>query len=240
MPTLIFLESVTSTNSYLADIADETPPFTLVVSDNQIAGRGRLGRQWQTPYQKGLAFSLLVPPANMSASAFPSQGIVPLMAGACLLEALRAEGVDDAELKWPNDILVRGKKLAGVLCQAHPNGSIIVGIGMNILSVGDCGLPEAISLEECSLSDDAQAVGVMAELVTAIEVWAQSDVSRVLDFVRSRLATIGKKVEVTELDGSSWTGQATGLSSEGHLQVTRNRDGAAVSVVASDIRHLYQ
>ena len=123
---------------------------TIVLAESQRAGRGRDGRAWQSPPGLGLYFSAVVRPPLPLALVPP----MTLAIGVALCDAIRTTGAD-AELKWPNDILVRGKKLAGVLVEAQSQGTrleaVIVGIGVNISGA----LPDAIATTAITLDEAA-------------------------------------------------------------------------------------
>lgn len=158
LPQVQWLDASPSTNTALRELvaaqmsvegAAALPHGTLIATANQTAGRGRLGRGWETPPGTALAASLLVrPPAH-----FATDGLgvswLPLLAGSALVRTLQPlfQG-DDREpqrvgVKWPNDVHVRdeddaiagrpGAKLCGILCEMLPTGEVIVGFGVNLL-----------------------------------------------------------------------------------------------------------
>ena len=143
---------------------------TIVIAESQRAGRGRDGRAWQSPPGLGLYLSAVVRPPLPLALVPP----MTLAIGVALCDAIRTTGAD-AELKWPNDILVRGKKLAGVLVEAQSQGSrleaVIVGIGVNIRGA----LPDAVATTAITL-DEAAGTTVdrdkfLATLLEHVEHW---------------------------------------------------------------------
>jgi BirA family transcriptional regulator, biotin operon repressor / biotin---[acetyl-CoA-carboxylase] ligase len=122
------LPEVGSTNDWLKGRAREgAPEWSVVVADRQSAGRGRLGHTWSSP-PGNLFLSVLVRPR------FPALTLIPLAAGLAVAEALPTLA---ARLKWPNDVLVGGRKLAGVLAEAISGAggveSVVVGIGVNVM-----------------------------------------------------------------------------------------------------------
>ncbi len=131
-----YFEQIDSTNSEAARwVADGAPDLALVVADEQTAGRGRLGRKWFTPPGAALAFSLVL---RQSAMTGDSESLTRLTAlgAVAVCQALREGYALPAEIKWPNDVLVQRKKLAGMLVEAAWLGnqlqSAILGIGINI------------------------------------------------------------------------------------------------------------
>jgi BirA family biotin operon repressor/biotin-[acetyl-CoA-carboxylase] ligase len=119
-----FVESCTSTQLLLGD---DDPEGATVVTDHQTAGRGRLGRVWEDVPAHGLLFSVLLQPDAPT----PIWPELSLIAGEAVAAALRAETGIDATLRHPNDVVVAGRKLVGVLPEASP-GRVVLGIGVNV------------------------------------------------------------------------------------------------------------
>ena len=115
----------------------------VLVAETQTAGRGRLGRSWSSPPRAALACSVLLRPAAVPPAA---RGWLPLLTGIAVAAALRAEAGVPAGLKWPNDVLVADRKIAGILAEAHDD-AIVVGIGLNVtLTAAELPAPSATSL----------------------------------------------------------------------------------------------
>ncbi|MFN2194988.1 MAG: biotin--[acetyl-CoA-carboxylase] ligase, partial [Anaerolineales bacterium] len=145
IPEIRYFPTVGSTNDLAAEWAARgAPEFSLVVADEQTAGRGRAGRQWHTPPGAALAFSLVLRPQDQ-----PNLDIPRLTALGSL--AVCTALIDDyalpAQIKWPNDVLVNGKKLCGVLVEAAwQAGSIkyaVLGTGVNVAAAA---VPQGVSL----------------------------------------------------------------------------------------------
>ena len=227
-----------STNDVLK--SDPLADYSAVLTDHQTAGRGRIGRTWVSAPGHGLAFSILVPGTSPS-----QQSWLPLVAGASVVGAARALGGMNAELKWPNDVLVEERKLAGILCEVRPDGRVIVGIGVNVdYSTGGLPSEEATSLAEFGevspQSIDALLATVVSSLREFVETPAHGALTLAKGSVEDVLATIGREVSVHDLDGTVWSGVAHGLTDEGHLVVQERVTGDERIVVASDVRHLRQ
>jgi BirA family transcriptional regulator, biotin operon repressor / biotin---[acetyl-CoA-carboxylase] ligase len=115
----------------------------VLVAETQTAGRGRLGRSWSSPPRAALACSVLLRPAGVPPAA---RAWLPLLTGIAVAAALRAEAGVPAGLKWPNDVLVADRKIAGILAEAHGD-AIVVGIGLNVtLTAAELPVPGATSL----------------------------------------------------------------------------------------------
>ena len=228
------MERTESTNSWMAT-RESWPAFSVVLTEEQTAGRGRLGRTWVSRPGESLALSIMVPPLPHG----PGLTWVPLLAGACLVEALRSAGLPQAGLKWPNDVLVEGKKLAGVLCEVHHTGGVIVGVGLNRRFVGEPPSENAVALAEFMDASDAVIDVILAgflNLLRTSQTWEQSDAHT---FVSDKLLSVNRAVDVVPVAGESWRGVARGVDGEGRL-IVRNAHGVDVEIVAADVHHLYQ
>lgn len=158
-PYCVVLRAVTSTLDVVHEAAaDGAPTGSLVLAEEQVRGRGRRGGVWHSPPGTGIWMAYLLRPATPMES-----GVVALRVGLAIAEALHALGID-AGLKWPNDVLVDGRKVSGVLCEGRWTGSrlawIGVGIGINVRGP----LPEAIAREAVALDARRPGVGRLAVL----------------------------------------------------------------------------
>jgi BirA family transcriptional regulator, biotin operon repressor / biotin---[acetyl-CoA-carboxylase] ligase len=238
-PLLEVLPTADSTNRVVSARDTVSDECVVVLTSHQTAGRGRLGRQWQSRPGESLALSVLFP--QLSPSHLPW---FPLVTGACLVRALRLAGVTQAQMKWPNDVLVEGGKLAGILCESLPSGRVVAGIGLNIEFPGDDELvPGSVALSAFAGVTHALVDSIVCETLVHLRLWsesaphdAESEARALVDPV---LATLGQQVSIHEMDGEVWSGAAEGLSPQGHLLVTTPAGEARV-VVASDVRHLRQ
>jgi BirA family transcriptional regulator, biotin operon repressor / biotin---[acetyl-CoA-carboxylase] ligase len=166
-----FVESCASTQRLLAD---DAPEGATVATDHQTAGRGRLGRVWEDAPGRALLLSVLLrPPAPM-----PLWPQLSLVAGEAIATALRAETGVDATLRHPNDVVVGGRKLVGVLAEAG-SGRVVLGIGVNVNQSAD-ELPSETAKPPTSLRlelgrEVARApllVAILRELELGYETWA--------------------------------------------------------------------
>ena len=229
---LHYLKQTESTNSVMAT-QDSWPPFSLVLAGHQTAGRGRLGREWVSRPGESMAFSVMVPGRGSGLS------WIPLVAGACLVEAVRSVGVAEVGLKWPNDVLVGGKKLAGVLCEVHRGGGVIVGVGLNRSFVAQPPSENAVALADFIDVCDGLVDAVLAQFVVLLRSFHTAGHVDPHDFVTERLLTVGHSVEVVPVLGKSFRGIAQGVDGQGRL-IIRNAAGVDIEVVAADVHHLYQ
>ncbi|MWV59600.1 biotin--[acetyl-CoA-carboxylase] ligase [Rathayibacter sp. VKM Ac-2754] len=245
-PRLLPLESAGSTNDELRERATADPAawphLSVVVTDDQRAGRGRLGRVWQAPPGRTLAASTLVDAAALSAVAL---GWLPLLAGTALARAL-APLVDVAvSVKWPNDVLLDGRKVAGILAERLPDGRVIVGTGVNLLlDAEELPVPTATSLALVGArTTDADAVlsafltefeALLAPLLSLGDAEAAGSAAA----VRASCGTLGAAVRVELPDGSTAEGTAVDLDADGRLVVEQG--GERRSFSAGDVTHLRQ
>lgn len=238
VPELRAAESSPSTNSeLLARAADpHVPSFATLLTLDQTAGRGRLDRIWVAPAGTALALSVLV----RGALAHPLASWLPLLAGLCLTEALDDIAPGRVGIKWPNDLLIDGRKVCGILVEVAPNGDAVVGSGLNLTQTREQ-LPVAtatsLTLEGVHLAD-AQLDGLVAGYLSRLrsEWETPGPASRLRDRVVARCATIGSPVEVVLADDRVLAGVATGLDAEGRLDV-RTEAGEQVTVAVGDVTH---
>ena len=216
------LASTASTNAVVADRARQGEAHGLVVvAEQQTAGRGRLDRTWTSPPRAGLTFSVLVRPSG------PAHW-VPLLAGAGIATALREHTGVDAVLKWPNDVLVGSKKVAGLLAEAV-DGAVVLGVGLNVTTGADeLPVPEATSLllEHATTTDrDTVLRAVLRGLTAALGDDARSSYLELC-------STLGREVRLELPGGEVVTGTAERLDDDGRLVV------GGVAYAAGDVVHL--
>lgn len=217
--------SVGSTNDVARGLAAEgAPSGTLVTSEEQTAGRGRQGRPWQTPAGAALAWSLVLrEPVEVP-------GTLPLQAGVGVCAAVESLGVARAEVKWPNDVWIDGRKCAGILVEARPqDGWAVIGIGLN-LSIPEEGFPEGLRARATSVGNGATVRTATEALNREIGSRLASNVERTLDELGSRDALRGRRISWGS--GSS-RGTAAGIDSSGNLLV--ETAGGQVSLNAGEV-----
>jgi BirA family biotin operon repressor/biotin-[acetyl-CoA-carboxylase] ligase len=228
-----------STNAdLLAEAAAGASGGRVLVAEAQTAGRGRLERQWVSPPRGSLTFSVLLRPADLPPA---RRAWIPLLAGIAVASALRRSAAVDALLKWPNDVLVGGAKLAGVLAETRRD-AVVVGVGINVsLRRQDLPVPGATSLllENAAEMDRERVLGaVLRELEHRYMAWAGADpdVSGLRAEYLQRCATVGRQVRVELPGGRALTGIAADIDAGGRL-VVRTSSGLT-SVSAGDVVHV--
>ena len=235
-----YFDSIGSTNNEaLAWATGGAKDLSLVIADEQTAGRGRLDRKWFTPKGTALAVSLIL---RLTPAEKPYLTRVVGLAALAVADALRTRGLN-AQIKWPNDVLLNGRKLTGILVESVWSGEdvdcVVVGIGMNVLKEAvpsaDLLLFPATSLEEV-LGPTIQREIVLHDIlagIIALRPHLGSDA-----FIASWekvLAFRGEQVQVEQGDGAMLTGKLLGLEPDGSLKLS-DETGNSITVRFGDVR----
>lgn len=229
---LRWFASIDSTNRYLlGEAARGAPEGVVAVADEQTAGRGRLGRSWIARPGASLLVSVLLRPRLPAGRIH----LVTLAAGVAAVDAVRALAGVPAALKWPNDVVVDDRKLAGILAEASGD-AVVVGMGLNVRWDEFPGELRDIATA-CNLCGTRPV-----SRVELLDAWLAGydarlrDLDRVVAAATERSATLGRRVRV-ELAHETVEGLASRLTRDGHL-VVRTDDGADMEVAAGDVVHL--
>jgi BirA family biotin operon repressor/biotin-[acetyl-CoA-carboxylase] ligase len=203
--------STDSTNARAKELAEAGAPGGLVVTaGEQSAGRGRQGRGWFAPAGGALLYSALLRPLG-------DRPLLPLAVPVAVCEAAESLAEIRSEVKWPNDVWVEGRKLAGILIESRPEpgggGWGVIGVGLNVAIADEEFLPElrdtATSLDGVEVADALEALN------PALGEWVDRDPASVLEEFRARDALKGRAIS---WDGGS--GEAAGVDDSGHLIVS--------------------
>jgi len=251
VPELIVLESSPSTNAELAARARgaKLSSFTTIVTTDQTAGHGRLGRTWVAPAGSALAVSVLVVPKTASGPLpLDRFGWLPIAAGVAMTGAV-AEVLPEAStgFKWPNDVLVNGRKVCGVLAELLPElGGVVIGAGVNLgMTVEQLPVETATSLaiegaEPEQATPDTVLAGYLSRLRALVDGYlaaeGDAEASGLAGQARSHCITLGRGVRVELPDGTVIAGTAVALDADGRL-VVRRADGSDETVAAGDVTH---
>ncbi|MFE7571980.1 biotin--[acetyl-CoA-carboxylase] ligase [Streptomyces sp. NPDC057539] len=251
------LDVVTATGSTNSDLAararpgaDGTPGApegTVLIAEEQTAGRGRLDRRWTAPARSGLFFSVLLRPGP--GVPVHRYGWLPLLTGVAVATGLaRAAGVDTA-LKWPNDLLVtvggEERKAGGILAERAGDDAVVVGVGVNVsLHTAELPVPAAGSLalaDAVSLDRDTLLRGVLRALERWYGEWREAGgdpaACQLQEAYAAGCATLGRTVRAVLPGDRELVGEAVAVDGDGRLVVT-TEDGARHPVGAGDIVHL--
>ncbi len=223
---------VGSTNKVLMDAASALPAGAVCLAEQQLAGRGRRGRIWVSPFARNIYLSVLW---HFEQGAAELEGL-SLACGVAVYRVLSSLGVSGVKLKWPNDVLVNGKKLAGVLLEmgGEPSGNcyVVVGVGVNVLMpkqsamvidqpwvdidtlVREQGLPP--------VKRNQLAAALMSELLVLLSTYSGVGFKAWRDEWMEHGAFLGEKVSLTVSSGRVQTGVMLGVSDAGALQLGDN------------------
>jgi BirA family transcriptional regulator, biotin operon repressor / biotin---[acetyl-CoA-carboxylase] ligase len=245
---VVVVERTGSTNTDCAARARAGAPEGLVLAaEEQTAGRGRLDRTWLSPARAALTFSVLLRPVGVPPV---RRGWLPLLVGVAAATAARQVSGLDVRLKWPNDLLLGPRKLAGILAE-QSGGAVIAGIGVNVSAsrgelpaTGAAALPATSLLLEGSASLDRERL--LGEILAQIERWYQAwrdtqipgdpQASGLRTAYLGLCSTVGRDVRADLPAGTVIRGTAAGIDMDGRL-IVRTPDGE-VAVSAGDVRHL--
>jgi BirA family biotin operon repressor/biotin-[acetyl-CoA-carboxylase] ligase len=238
---LLFSRKTSSTNDWIRRIASSKVPEGIVaVSETQTGGRGRLRRKWFSP-KGGLWFSVLLKPQMRAAETLK----LVFVASLAVAEALRESYGLNAETKWPNDVLVNGKKICGILAEMKTHGEkvdyAIVGVGLNANFKVQEALPKEVADNATSVENELGKqvnythllFAVLEKLDEVYRIFLEERSNAVLKRWKELAAFLGHPVTV-KVDTETFTGVASDISPEGGL-VLRLADGSVREFHAGDV-----
>lgn len=237
---IIFLRQVDSTNTYAKELASYgAEDGTVVIAETQTTGRGRLGRKWISP-KGGLYFSLLLRPNVRTSEAVKLVFVV----GLAVAEVLNKQYGLRAETKWPNDVLVNGKKICGILSEMNAAGEkanyAIIGVGVNANFNVEKALPKELVETTTSLQDELGRKIRVEELFKAVieklenlyTSFLKEGSAHILNEWKKYAGFIGKKVEITS-GANKFSGIAVDVDVDGSLILKHNDD--SLKLVSGDL-----
>lgn len=235
-----YYDSIDSTNKKSKDIAYEEKEGTVVVSEEQVAGKGRLGRTWISPKYKGIWMSIILKPKldPMKVSR------ITLIGAAAVHKALNNMNIK-SQIKWPNDILIDGKKICGILtemsCELNMINYVTIGIGINV-NLDENHIPEDLRHKATSIKisqdKDINRKELFANILNEFEKLYisfkdEGDISRTIDICRKNSALIGKEVRIIK-GGEVRIGKALDINEDGHL-VVEFGDGIVENIFSGEV-----
>jgi BirA family transcriptional regulator, biotin operon repressor / biotin---[acetyl-CoA-carboxylase] ligase len=241
------VEATPSTNTDLAaQVRTDLRDGLVLVAEHQTAGRGRLDRVWVAPPRAGITMSALVRPVDVPVVRWPW---IPLLSGLAVAAAIRQVAEVAAALKWPNDVMVEDRKLAGLLVERLDGGdgggraAAVIGIGLNVSTTREeLPTPQATSLvlESAATTDRATLVkAILRRLEGLLAEWEAGNgvaSGELRAAYLSACSTVGQLVRV-ELPGDQWVeGTATGVDEIGRLLV--DTDSGPRAFGAGDVMHV--
>ena len=236
---VVYEEEQESTNQTAKMLAEQGASHgTLVVAERQVSGRGRRGRTWHSPKGSGIWMSILLRPQihPMSAS------MLTLVAAMAVYDAISSR-VEGCAIKWPNDIVINGRKVCGILTEMSSELDnihyVVIGIGINV-NTDD--FPEDIAAVAASMHVITGEYYKRAEIIA--DVWKYfekyydqflqtENLSLMVESYNQRLVNMGRKVYIEER-GSQYEGTACGIDSEGALLVEKT-DGTRTAVISGEV-----
>jgi BirA family biotin operon repressor/biotin-[acetyl-CoA-carboxylase] ligase len=238
---IYYYESLPSTMDRAMDLALKgAPEGTLVIAEAQTRGRGRMGRFWLSPKYRGIYFSLVIKPRIL-----PQQApVLTLISAVVICESLKQQLGVEAQIKWPNDILLNNKKIGGILTELSAEmdivHAIIVGVGINVNTEKKT-LPLLASSLKQATGREVNRPNLLKTILSSFEQrylqFQKQGVEQILDRWRHFSATLGRRVKMG-MGGHrhQLAGEAVDIEGNGGLLI-RQDSGLIERVVAGDIIH---
>lgn len=236
-----YFDEVNSTNEKANELAANVEEGMVIIAEKQKEGRGRFGREWASP--KGGAYVSVILKPKISPIDAPK---ITLIAGIAVAKVIRKLGLD-AKLKWPNDVLIHGKKVCGILTRVGTKDGkidyIIVGIGINVnvdISTSLKGFQKsATSLKEefkKEVSTEKIIEDILYEIEINYETFKKGNIDYLLNEWKKLSDTIGKKIKI-KMRTKVIEGEAVGVTREGEL-VIKLEDDSFKNIIAGECIHL--
>lgn len=241
--TVYAFESIDSTNTYAKHLNNKDIPHgTIVITEEQTAGRGRLQRNWISPAGKNLLFSIILYPEF----GMDKISLLPFAGSLAIADAIDAITGLSATCKWPNDVLINGKKVCGMLLESSlgnaAQGKIVLGIGLN---VNQKEFSEELKFKASSLQIEsgieinriALLQKILEELENRYEQLSHFPPQRLLNDWRMKALLFGKKITVLESE-FSFSATAIDIAEDGSL-IIETDDGRKRNIFAGDVSLAY-
>jgi BirA family transcriptional regulator, biotin operon repressor / biotin---[acetyl-CoA-carboxylase] ligase len=203
---------------------------TVVTADEQTSGRGRRGRAWAAPPGKALLYSAILRPLGRE------HGLLPLAVPLAVCEAVESLAPLRCRVKWPNDVWIDERKVAGVLLEARPPDWAVIGIGLN-LAIEPGEFPPDLRWPATSVGQGVGADAALAAVNERLGWWAEAEPAAVLEQFAKRDALHGREVrwEGAGREAASGAGRAEGVDDNGNLLVA-TEDGRRLSLGAGEVQ----
>lgn len=237
---LVYLEEVDSTNNYARKLAEDGAPHgTLVVTDYQSGGKGRRGRSWVMPHGKAIAMSLIVHPNIRPEKA----SMLTLVIGMAAAKAIQETTGLKTGIKWPNDVVIEGKKISGILTEmsAEMDGIhyVVIGIGINAnFTEFPEELKDTATSLQLQLGHPVDRGTIICAIMKAFEVYydkfmAKGSMELLTEEYQQMLVNRNRQVRVLE-PGNEYSGIARGIDDAGQLLVEKE-NGEIIPVYAGEV-----
>ncbi len=237
---ICYFDTISSTNMEAKRIALKNPEGTVVISEEQAKGKGRLDRNWVSPPKKGIWMSMILKPETEPTKVAK----ITLLGAAAVNKALEDMGIY-SKIKWPNDIVINGKKVCGILtemsCELNMINYVIMGIGINVnmdredFSENLINKATSLKIEQ---NKEINRKELLAGILNRFEEFyipfkEDNEISEVIEICKKNSALIGKKVRVIK-DGETKTGKALDINNEGQLVVIFE-DGSIENIFSGEV-----
>lgn len=235
--SIIHFDTINSTNTYAKNIGSESKDGTVVISEEQSKGRGRVGRIWHSKKHEGIWMSIILKP-DISPMEAP---FITLIAGASVVTALNKLGIE-SYIKWPNDIIINRKKICGILTELSAEiervNYIVVGIGINVKSIE---FDEEISNVATSIYKEGYKVTRVDIVKNILEEFEklyvkyifEGNKDDVLDICREKSAIVGKKVYAIKGNQKEYV-ECLDINEDGNL-IVRKENGEIIEIMSGEI-----
>ena len=238
---ILCFRKVFSTNSIAKFLANHSAEDgTVLISEIQTKARGRSGKKWESP-EGGIWMSIIlrpqVPPARI--------GLITLATGVAIAKTIRSYGLD-ARIKWPNDVLIHGDKISGVLTEINATFNeidwVVVGIGIDSnMKLED--FPEDVRVGTTTLTeelpteiDENELIAIFFnEFENVYQLYKDGEIETILKDWRDLSDTIGKYVNITQTGGKITQGYVVGINNEGSL-IIEKQDGSLEKIISGELR----
>jgi BirA family transcriptional regulator, biotin operon repressor / biotin---[acetyl-CoA-carboxylase] ligase len=225
----LHLRLIDSTNDRARALAEDgAPDGTVITADEQSAGRGRRGRVWSAPAGGALLYSVILRPLG------PEHALLPLAVPVAVCEAVESLAPVACQIKWPNDVWIEERKVAGVLIEARPPEWAVIGVGVNV-AIADREFPDELRWPATSIGHGATVEAVGEAVSASLGEWVRAPERRILAAFGHRDALTGRHVS---WDGGSvkpGAGYAAGVDERGNL-VVEAEDGKRLSLGSGEIQ----
>ncbi|MBE6082353.1 MULTISPECIES: biotin--[acetyl-CoA-carboxylase] ligase [Tissierellales] len=237
---ICYFDTISSTNMEAKRIALKNPEGTVVISEEQAKGKGRLDRNWVSPPKKGIWMSMILKPETEPTKVAK----ITLLGAAGVNKALEDMGIY-SKIKWPNDIVIDGKKVCGILtemsCELNMINYVIMGIGINVnmdredFSENLINKATSLKIEQ---NKEINRKELLAGILNRFEEFyipfkEDNEISEVIEICKKNSALIGKKVRVIK-DGETKTGKALDINNEGQL-IVMFEDGSIENIFSGEV-----
>lgn len=234
---IVHFESIDSTNNYAKSVANEKVDGAVIISEEQIGGRGRLGKKWHSKKYDGIWMSIILKP-DISPMDAP---FITLIAGVSIVKALDNLGIKST-IKWPNDIILNNKKVCGILTELSAEiervNYIVLGIGINVKTLD---FPEDIKNIATSIkkeSYEASRVDIIRNILEEfeknyIDYTVNGDKSKTLDICRKFSAIINKEIYIIKNNEKEIV-KCIDINSDGNL-IVQDKEGNKKEIVSGEV-----